>query len=105
MQWILKRPNATTFMGGVGTDKYSEVLEKKALEDGVNVKYQKMSEHATGTCAVLVTGKHRSLCAYLGAANHFKKDHLDKPENLSLMEKAKFYYISVNKKNQLCVWQ
>jgi adenosine kinase len=94
-QWILKKPKVTTFMGGVGTDNFSEVLEKSAVTEGVSVHYQKLPEHSTGTCAVLVTGKQRSLCAYLGAANHFKKDHLEKPENLKLMQKAKFYYISV----------
>lgn len=83
-------------MGGVGTDKFSNTLEKSASDDGVNVQYQKMSDHPTGTCAVLLTGHHRSLCAYLGAANHFSKDHLDKPENTSFLEKAKFYYISVS---------
>jgi len=57
------------------------------------VQYQKL-DVPTGTCAVLITGKDRSLCAYLGAANHFQKDHLDKPANLALMAKAKFYYIS-----------
>jgi len=82
-------------MGGVGTDKFSKTLEESAAGDGVNVQYQKMSDHPTGTCAVLITGHHRSLCAYLGAANHFSIDHLEKPENSALMEKAKFYYISV----------
>jgi len=93
-QWVLQTPNAATFMGGVGTDKFSETLENSASDDGVNVRYQKMTEHSTGTCAVLITDHNRSLCAYLGAANHFSKDHLDKPENTEFMEKAKFYYIS-----------
>jgi len=38
----------------------------------------------------------RSLVAYLGAANHFSKDHLDIPENRQLMEKAHFFYMAVS---------
>lgn len=37
------------------------------------------SETPTGTCAVLVTGKERTLVANVSAANKFKPDHLDKP--------------------------
>jgi len=38
----------------------------------------------------------RSLVAYLGAANHFTKDHIDKPENRELMEKAHYFYMAVS---------
>lgn len=38
----------------------------------------------------------RSLCAHLAAANCFTIDHLEKPENKALMEKAEFYYIAVS---------
>lgn len=44
-------------------------------------------------------GTHRSLCANLAAANLFTKDHIEVPENLQLIEKADFYYITVIKKN------
>jgi len=93
-QWVIGKPKVTSFMGAVGTDEYSKILEESALKDGVNVRYQKLAEHPTGTCAVLLTDQFRSLCAYLAAADHFTKDHLDKPDNLALMEKAKYYYIS-----------
>ena len=43
-------------------------------------------------------GTHRSLCANLAAANLFTKDHIEVPENLQLIEKADFYYITVIKK-------
>jgi len=38
----------------------------------------------------------RSLVAYLGAANHFSKDHLEIPENRELMEKAHYFYMAVS---------
>jgi len=78
----------------VGKDNFGKVLAEKATEAGVNVQYQITEKEPTGTCAVLITGNNRSLCAYLAAANLFSQDHLDKPEVRELLEKAKFYYIS-----------
>ena len=37
-QRVLQKSNITIFMGCVGKDKYSEILESKARADGVNVK-------------------------------------------------------------------
>jgi adenosine kinase len=82
-------------MGGVGNDENAKTLATSAKSAGVNVQYQVVPEQPTGTCAALITGAHRSLCAYLAAANHFSKTHLDNPENYKFVEKAKFYYISV----------
>ncbi|XP_068231083.1 uncharacterized protein Adk2 isoform X1 [Palaemon carinicauda] len=95
-QWILREPKRATFMGSVGEDAFSKILQSKAEEAGVVVRYQKQSNHPTGTCAVVLTnnGKCRSLVANLAAANHFTISHLENPENKALMEKAQFYYIS-----------
>lgn len=84
-----------TFFGSVGMDKYSKILEEQAVADGVNPQYQYNEKEPTGTCAVLITGKHRSLCANLAAANCFTIDHIQKPENRKLIENAQFFYISV----------
>jgi len=93
-QWLIGVPKATTFMGCIGKDKFGKILEEKAREGGVNVSYQYHDTEPTGTCAVLLTGENRSLVAYLAAANHFSKDHLDKPENRALLEKAQYFYMS-----------
>lgn len=83
-------------MGCVGRDKYSKILEDKATTDGLNVRYQYTDKEGTGTCAVLITGKDRSLCANLAAANCFSPSHIEKPENKQLIETAKYIYISVS---------
>lgn len=93
-QWILQKPNIATFFGCVGNDKYSKILEERARTDGVNVQYQYTDKEPTGTCAVLITGPHRSLCANLAAANCFTIDHMHKPENQAYLEQAHFYYVS-----------
>lgn len=93
-QWLIQVPEATTFMGCIGKDKFGRVLEDKATEAGVKVCYQIHEKEPTGTCAVAITGSDRSLCANLAAANFFSRDHLDKAENNAYIEKAKYFYIS-----------
>ncbi|KAL6262386.1 hypothetical protein P5V15_007475 [Pogonomyrmex californicus] len=93
-QWFLQKPKIATYMGCVGRDKYSKILEDKATTDGLNVRYQCTDQEPTGTCAVLITGKNRSLCANLAAANHFLPLHIEKPENKHLIDIARYIYIS-----------
>lgn len=93
-QWLLGRPKCCTFFGCVGDDDYSRILKEQALSQGVNVNYQYNTKEPTGTCAVLVTNNHRTLCANLAAANCFTIDHIQKPENKKLIEAASYYYVS-----------
>ncbi|XP_042899992.1 uncharacterized protein [Parasteatoda tepidariorum] len=95
-QWILQQPNVFAFMGCIGKDEFGKILESKAKEAGVLVSYQYHDTLPTGTCAVVITdqGHNRSLCANLSAANCFSKEHLERPENQALIEKAKFFYIT-----------
>lgn len=95
-QWILREPNVTVFMGCVGKDKFSTIMETKARAQGVDVQYQYTDKEPTGTCAVLITsnGAERSLCANLAAANCFTIDHIRHPENKKLVDNALYYYVS-----------
>ena len=92
-QWMLQRRHATSYIGCIGKDEFGVQLRQQANKDGVCVQYLETTEHPTGTCACLITEKVRSLVANLGAANHYKKDHLMQPENWHLVEKAGFAYI------------
>lgn len=93
-QWFLKKPKVCSFMGCVGDDKFGRLMGEKARADGVDTLYMITNEEKTGTCAVAVTdnGTNRSLCAYLGAANLFKKDHLLK--HWKNVEAATLFYVS-----------
>lgn len=95
-QWLIGKPNVTTFLGCVGEDKFGKILYDRASGDGVNVRYQYSEKEPTGTCAVLITHHNRSLCANLASANCFTIDHIKKPENRVLLETAQFFYISVS---------
>ncbi|KAK1355479.1 Adenosine kinase [Heracleum sosnowskyi] len=93
-QWMLQTPGATSFIGCIGKDKFGEEMKKNSKLAGLNVHYYEDEAAPTGTCAVCVVGGERSLIANLSAANCYKADHLKKPENWSLVEKAKYYYIA-----------
>ncbi|KAI5665285.1 hypothetical protein M9H77_24608 [Catharanthus roseus] len=93
-QWMLQIPGATSYIGCIGKDKFGEEMKKKCADDGVNVNYYEDESVPTGTCGVCVLSGERSLVANLSAANCYKSDHLKKPENWALVEKAKYYYIA-----------
>jgi len=92
-RWMINHPNTVTYMGCVGKDEYANKLREAATKDGVRVVYLEDEKTPTGTCAALITGKSRSLVANLAAANNYKLEHLVKPENWAIVDKARFYYI------------
>ncbi|KAM0949869.1 putative adenosine kinase [Dioscorea sansibarensis] len=93
-QWMLQIPGATGYMGSIGKDKFGEEMKKNSKAAGVNVHYYEDETAPTGTCAVCVVGGERSLIANLSAANCYKSEHLKRPENWALVEKAKYIYIA-----------
>uniref|UniRef100_A0A8C8E1T4 Adenosine kinase n=1 Tax=Oryzias sinensis TaxID=183150 RepID=A0A8C8E1T4_9TELE len=95
-QWMIQKPHkVATFFGCIGTDRFGEILKKKAEEAHVDARYYEQNEEPTGTCAACITGDNRSLVANLAAANCYKKEkHLDLDSNWELVEKAKVYYIA-----------
>ncbi|RLV96652.1 Adenosine kinase [Spathaspora sp. JA1] len=91
-QYILPEQSVVYF-GSVGNDVYAEKLNQANLQYGLRTEYQIQNDIATGKCAALIYGAHRSLVTDLAAANHFKPTHLEKPENWKLVENATHYYI------------
>ncbi|XP_050379491.1 adenosine kinase 2-like [Argentina anserina] len=93
-QWMLQEPGATSYMGSIGKDKYGDEMKKSSKLAGVNVHFYEEESVPTGTCAVCIVGDGRSLVANLSAANCYKFEHLKRPENWALVEKAKYLYIA-----------
>ncbi|KAH8554822.1 Ribokinase-like protein [Umbelopsis sp. PMI_123] len=91
-QYLLP-PNSTVYMGCVSNDHYADQMKKAAAADGLETKYQIVDDVPTGTCAVLITGQDRFLCANLSASEKFSVETLQKPENWQVVESAKNYYI------------
>eukprot|EP00351_Strombidinopsis_sp_SopsisLIS2011_P002025 CAMPEP_0116876400 /NCGR_PEP_ID=MMETSP0463-20121206/8345_1 /TAXON_ID=181622 /ORGANISM="Strombidinopsis sp, Strain SopsisLIS2011" /LENGTH=250 /DNA_ID=CAMNT_0004522973 /DNA_START=369 /DNA_END=1121 /DNA_ORIENTATION=+ len=67
-----------------------EVLEKETASSGVHANFSKDDETPTGTCAVVVVGKERSLCANIAAAAKYPTKHLE--DSMAYLEKATFIY-------------
>jgi len=91
-QWMLQSPGATAYMGCVGEDENGAKLKAACEKDGVNASYMVDTQTPTGTCATLVVGIERSLCTNLNAANNYKVDHANQPENLKVIQEAKIIY-------------
>merc|ERR1712166_1587766 len=91
-QWMLQTKGATAYMGCVGKDANAETMKACCEKDGVTTAYMVDESTPTGSCACLIEGIERSLCTNLCAANNFKVDHVNKPENLKLVQEAKIIY-------------
>ncbi|CAJ1371444.1 unnamed protein product [Effrenium voratum] len=91
-QWMLQEPGMTAYMGCIGDDAFGRKLAKACEEDGVLTRYQVDKETPTGTCAVTIVDKERSLTTRLGAANKFTVSHVKEPENFNLLKSAKIVY-------------
>ncbi|RPA87247.1 Ribokinase-like protein [Ascobolus immersus RN42] len=91
-QYVLP-PNSVVYVGCVGDDEYAEILRKGNEKEGVFSAYRVDKEVPTGKCGAIITGVHRSLVTDLGAANHYKLEHLKSPEIWSLVEGAEVYYV------------
>jgi adenosine kinase len=64
------------YLGCIGKDLKGEALEKSVKDAGMLGHFAKDDEVKTGTCAVVVVGKERTLCANLGACCKYPMDHL-----------------------------
>lgn len=92
-QWMLQdHPGATSYIGCVGKDAYGKTLADCARADGVNVCYLEDAKEPTGTCAVLIKDKERTMVANLAAANAYKKDHFDSEAIKAVWGNAKVVY-------------
>ena len=64
------------YLGCIGNDEKGESLEKSVSDAGMHAHFAKDAEVKTGTCAVVVCGKERTLCANLGACTKYPTSHL-----------------------------
>jgi adenosine kinase len=91
-QWMIQSPSATSYVGCVGNDENAKHIKDAAESYGVKTHYMIDNSKPTGTCAVLVRDKERSLVANLAAAESYRKTHFDTPEIQSLVKNAKYFY-------------
>lgn len=65
-------------------------MEKDLTDNGITGNFHKDAETPTGTCAVIVVDKERTLCANLAAACKYPSEHLK--ANMSTLDNAKIIY-------------
>ncbi|KAI6653740.1 hypothetical protein LOD99_3244 [Oopsacas minuta] len=94
VQWLSQKAGTTSYIGCVGNDENANKLRGVLEKEGTVVHYMTTNKNPTGTCAVLVNGKNRSLVANIAAANNYSIEHLQQPENWALVEKASFFYVA-----------
>ncbi|KAI1005255.1 Adenosine kinase [Podosphaera aphanis] len=86
-------PNSVVYLGGVGSDKYADILREAVKTAGLRVEYRVDPKEPTGRCGVVITGHNRSMVTDLGAANHYDLEHLKSPTVWPLVEQAQFYFV------------
>ena len=94
-QWISGGPAGySAFVGSIGEDAFGAQLSASAQADAVATLFQTQPAGGkpTGTCAVLIQDKERSLCANLAAAEHLAAAHLDSPAVQAAVASARIYY-------------
>jgi adenosine kinase len=85
-------PGKCAFFGSVGNDEIGKTLANELERTGVHALFSVDAETPTGSCAVLVHHKERTLCANLAACLKYKTEHL--AANLAVLEKAALFYTS-----------
>merc|ERR1719461_924720 len=77
-QWASAgRPGTTGYIGCIGKDKFGDQLQAAVKKDGVSPAFMISDKVATGTCAIAIKDKERTMVANLAAANEYKDTHFD----------------------------
>eukprot|EP01063_Lacrimia_lanifica_P006855 TRINITY_DN1432_c0_g1_i1.p1 TRINITY_DN1432_c0_g1~~TRINITY_DN1432_c0_g1_i1.p1 ORF type:complete len:333 (+),score=195.04 TRINITY_DN1432_c0_g1_i1:67-1065(+) len=92
--WVAGRSDKwVTYSGSIANDARGKILKEKSESEGLDMPMY-IAEEATGTCAVCVVDKERSLVANLSAASKFQQAHVQSEAVKAAVEAASFYYIS-----------
>ena len=90
-QWMSGTPGFAAYIGSIGADAFGAQLKAAAERDGVTTYYY-TADAPTGTCAVLVHEKERSLVANLAAAEKYAKSHYDSQPIQAVVDGARVVY-------------
>jgi adenosine kinase len=98
-QWFLNGEHSSadaegvsSYMGCIGNDEFGETMRAYCKGTGVDAHFCVDGTEPTGTCAVCIVDKERSMVANLAAANKFQSSHMATEKAVSLMEHASIIY-------------
>ncbi|VDB99563.1 unnamed protein product [Peniophora sp. CBMAI 1063] len=86
-------PKTVVYTGCTGDDALKEQLSAANAREGVLEYYDVRKDMATGACAVIITGHHRSMVTSLRAAECFDQAWLETPHISALIDSAKVFYM------------
>eukprot|EP00351_Strombidinopsis_sp_SopsisLIS2011_P000864 CAMPEP_0116887918 /NCGR_PEP_ID=MMETSP0463-20121206/22624_1 /TAXON_ID=181622 /ORGANISM="Strombidinopsis sp, Strain SopsisLIS2011" /LENGTH=107 /DNA_ID=CAMNT_0004551531 /DNA_START=1318 /DNA_END=1641 /DNA_ORIENTATION=- len=81
-----EKTSSIAYMGCIGQDETGQILETEVRKSDVIGNFFRDTKTSTGTCAVVIKGKERSLCANIAASAKFPLSHLQK--NMHFLENA-----------------
>ena len=91
--WVANRDEQwVSYAGSTANDEYGKVLESKSVDEKLNMVLHKAEGVPTGTCAVCVVKKERSLVANLAAAAKFDAAHVETDAVKKAIESADVFY-------------
>lgn len=91
-QWLVQNKAQTVFVGCIGKDHYGQRLKDAAEKDGVEMLVEQTDKAPTGTCAVAVVGKERTLLANLAASNLLSTEHMHSAAVEKILEECSIFY-------------
>lgn len=95
-QWLLGAPKGqfVTYVGCISDDRYGTILRESSEKDGVNMMLEYTTKESTGSCAVCIFHKERSLVANLAAANCLSSQHVFSTEVQKYRAEADLFYLT-----------
>lgn len=93
-KWMSRKLAPVSYVGCIADDKYGAILKTSAEKEGVVMNVEYTNKEATGTCAVCITGKERSLVANLAAANCLSASHLTTDRVRNALNHSKLFYLT-----------
>lgn len=94
--FLLQKLNAETrgvgYFGCIGNDDYGNIIEESCKKLDMKPCLHRDADTPTGSCACVIVGKERALCANLAASCKYPTSHLD--ANMSMLESAKMVYVT-----------
>lgn len=84
--------NRVGYMGCIGNDPFGDRLKNSANSAGVDCHFMTQKKCGTGTCAVCILDKERSLVANLSEANEFTIEHMNTDKAKAMLKSAKIVY-------------
>jgi len=92
---LLGGSNQCAYIGCIGKDAFGQQLKDACTAAKVKALYLEDPKVQTGTCAVLINDKERTLIANLAAANCYSPDaHFERYDVKAAIATSKYYYCS-----------